>query len=84
MLDPHLGLRSAQTSEIQPAREQEAPGCFYCLHTDGEWFRVGALTHLFCLCVCVRWIWILQDLLGIAFCLNFMKTISLSNFKARV
>ncbi|XP_003969610.1 signal peptide peptidase-like 2A isoform X1 [Takifugu rubripes] len=27
------------------------------------------------------WIWILQDLLGIAFCLNFMKTISLSNFK---
>uniref|UniRef100_A0A3B4ZXZ8 Signal peptide peptidase-like 2A n=1 Tax=Stegastes partitus TaxID=144197 RepID=A0A3B4ZXZ8_9TELE len=28
-----------------------------------------------------RWIWILQDLLGIAFCLNFMKTISVSNFK---
>ncbi|CAL8349629.1 unnamed protein product [Merluccius merluccius] len=28
-----------------------------------------------------RWIWILQDLLGIVFCLNFMKTISLSNFK---
>ncbi|KAM6980578.1 signal peptide peptidase-like 2A [Aplochiton taeniatus] len=28
-----------------------------------------------------RWIWILQDLLGIAFCLNFMKTINLSNFK---
>ncbi|KAK2853600.1 hypothetical protein Q5P01_006261 [Channa striata] len=28
-----------------------------------------------------RYIWILQDLLGIAFCLNFMKTISLSNFK---
>lgn len=28
-----------------------------------------------------RWIWILQDLLGIAFCLNFMKTITLSNFK---
>lgn len=28
-----------------------------------------------------RWIWILQDLLGIAICLNFMKTISLSNFK---
>ncbi|KAI9545205.1 hypothetical protein NQZ68_038518 [Dissostichus eleginoides] len=28
-----------------------------------------------------RWIWILQDLLGVAFCLNFMKTISLSNFK---
>ncbi|KTF74537.1 hypothetical protein cypCar_00046302, partial [Cyprinus carpio] len=27
------------------------------------------------------WIWILQDLLGIAFCLNFLKTISLSNFK---
>ncbi|KAM8893931.1 signal peptide peptidase-like 2A isoform 4-T4 [Spinachia spinachia] len=28
-----------------------------------------------------RWIWILQDFLGVAFCLNFMKTISLSNFK---
>ncbi|XP_048829380.1 signal peptide peptidase-like 2A isoform X3 [Brienomyrus brachyistius] len=28
-----------------------------------------------------RWIWILQDLLGIAFCLNFMKTITVSNFK---
>ncbi|XP_073785659.1 signal peptide peptidase-like 2A isoform X1 [Danio rerio] len=28
-----------------------------------------------------RWIWVLQDLLGIAFCLNFLKTISLSNFK---
>ncbi|XP_016525509.1 signal peptide peptidase-like 2A isoform X6 [Poecilia formosa] len=28
-----------------------------------------------------RWIWILQNLLGIAFCLNFMKTITLSNFK---
>lgn len=28
-----------------------------------------------------RWIWILQDILGIAFCLNFMRTISLSNFK---
>ncbi|XP_027871115.1 signal peptide peptidase-like 2A isoform X4 [Xiphophorus couchianus] len=27
------------------------------------------------------WIWILQNLLGIAFCLNFMKTITLSNFK---
>ncbi|XP_072551287.1 signal peptide peptidase-like 2A isoform X2 [Salminus brasiliensis] len=28
-----------------------------------------------------RWIWILQDLLGVAFCLNFMKTITLSNYK---
>lgn len=28
-----------------------------------------------------RWIWILQNLLGFAFCLNFMKTITLSNFK---
>ncbi|XP_053534277.1 signal peptide peptidase-like 2A isoform X3 [Ictalurus punctatus] len=28
-----------------------------------------------------RWIWILQDVLGIAFCLNFMKTITLSNYK---
>ncbi|XP_036420471.1 signal peptide peptidase-like 2A isoform X2 [Colossoma macropomum] len=28
-----------------------------------------------------RWIWILQDLLGVAFCLHFMKTITLSNYK---
>ncbi|XP_051580416.1 signal peptide peptidase-like 2A isoform X2 [Myxocyprinus asiaticus] len=28
-----------------------------------------------------RWIWILQDFLGVAFCLNFLKTITLSNFK---
>ncbi|KAK7913634.1 hypothetical protein WMY93_013845 [Mugilogobius chulae] len=28
-----------------------------------------------------RWIWILQDILGIAFCLNFIRTFSLSNFK---
>ncbi|XP_077375942.1 signal peptide peptidase-like 2A isoform X2 [Festucalex cinctus] len=28
-----------------------------------------------------RWIWILQDLLGVAFCLHFLKTISLSSFK---
>ncbi|XP_028812816.1 signal peptide peptidase-like 2A isoform X2 [Denticeps clupeoides] len=31
-----------------------------------------------------RWIWILQDMLGIAFCLNFMKSITLSNFKISV
>ncbi|KAG5839436.1 signal peptide peptidase-like 2A isoform X1 [Anguilla anguilla] len=28
-----------------------------------------------------RWIWVLQDLLGMAFCINFMKTITVSNFK---
>nr|XP_057944593.1 signal peptide peptidase-like 2A isoform X2 [Doryrhamphus excisus] len=28
-----------------------------------------------------RWVWILQDILGFAFCINFIKTISLSNFK---
>ncbi|KAF4071795.1 hypothetical protein AMELA_G00266800 [Ameiurus melas] len=32
-------------------------------------------------CSKFRWIWILQDVLGIAFCLNFMKTITLSNYK---
>ncbi|KAM5172168.1 signal peptide peptidase-like 2A isoform 1-T1 [Mantella aurantiaca] len=31
-----------------------------------------------------RWIWILQDILGIAFCLNFIKTLRMSNFKACV
>ncbi|XP_019722168.1 signal peptide peptidase-like 2A isoform X4 [Hippocampus comes] len=43
-----------------------------------------------CICISVvwavyrnedRWIWILQDLLGVAFCLNFIRTISLSSFK---
>ncbi|KAJ8343587.1 hypothetical protein SKAU_G00309160 [Synaphobranchus kaupii] len=28
-----------------------------------------------------RWIWVLQDLLGMAFCLNFLKTVTVSNFK---
>ncbi|CAI9583791.1 unnamed protein product [Staurois parvus] len=31
-----------------------------------------------------RWIWILQDILGIAFCLNFIKTLRMPNFKACV
>ncbi|XP_041074257.1 signal peptide peptidase-like 2A [Polyodon spathula] len=28
-----------------------------------------------------RWIWILQDVLGIAFCLNFMRMLKISSFK---
>ncbi|XP_030045449.1 signal peptide peptidase-like 2A isoform X2 [Microcaecilia unicolor] len=31
-----------------------------------------------------RWIWILQDILGIAFCLNFIKTLRMTNFKSCV
>ncbi|KAM9312598.1 signal peptide peptidase-like 2A [Gastrophryne carolinensis] len=31
-----------------------------------------------------RWVWILQDILGIAFCLNFIKTLRMPNFKACV
>ncbi|OCT86912.1 signal peptide peptidase-like 2A [Xenopus laevis] len=31
-----------------------------------------------------RWIWILQDILGVAFCLNFIKTLRMPNFKACV
>ncbi|EHB17939.1 Signal peptide peptidase-like 2A, partial [Heterocephalus glaber] len=31
-----------------------------------------------------RWAWILQDILGIAFCLNLIKTLKLPNFKACV
>ncbi|XP_061450961.1 signal peptide peptidase-like 2A isoform X2 [Rhineura floridana] len=31
-----------------------------------------------------RWAWILQDLLGIAFCVNFIKTLKLPNFKSCV
>ncbi|KAI1904088.1 hypothetical protein AGOR_G00002070 [Albula goreensis] len=28
-----------------------------------------------------RWSWVLQDLLGVAFCLNFLKTVTVSNYK---
>ncbi|KAM9092464.1 signal peptide peptidase-like 2A isoform 3-T3 [Megaptera novaeangliae] len=31
-----------------------------------------------------RWAWILQDILGIAFCLNLIKTLKLPNFKSCV
>ncbi|XP_077173391.1 signal peptide peptidase-like 2A isoform X1 [Paroedura picta] len=31
-----------------------------------------------------RWAWILQDILGIAFCLNFIKTLKMPNFKSCV
>ncbi|XP_033022443.1 signal peptide peptidase-like 2A isoform X1 [Lacerta agilis] len=30
------------------------------------------------------WVWILQDILGIAFCVNFIKTLKLPNFKSCV
>ncbi|KAG9352238.1 hypothetical protein JZ751_020651 [Albula glossodonta] len=73
----------------------ECAGCascnFSCL---GKVFSVRSLL-LAAVCVTVavvwgvyrnedRWIWILQNLLGIAFCLNFMKTITVSNFKVCV
>ncbi|XP_066557532.1 signal peptide peptidase-like 2A isoform X2 [Amia ocellicauda] len=61
---------------------------FSCKNTT---FEVRSLfLAAFCITVAViwgvyrnddRWIWILQDLLGIAFCLNFLKTITVSNFK---
>uniref|UniRef100_A0A8D2LYY2 Signal peptide peptidase like 2A n=1 Tax=Zonotrichia albicollis TaxID=44394 RepID=A0A8D2LYY2_ZONAL len=31
-----------------------------------------------------RWAWILQDILGVAFCLNFIKTLKMPNFKSCV
>ncbi|XP_049637458.1 signal peptide peptidase-like 2A [Suncus etruscus] len=31
-----------------------------------------------------RWAWILQDILGIAFCLHFIKTVKMTNFKSCV
>nr|XP_020645696.1 signal peptide peptidase-like 2A isoform X1 [Pogona vitticeps] len=31
-----------------------------------------------------RWAWILQDILGIAFCVNFIKTLKMPNFKSCV
>ncbi|XP_041895697.1 signal peptide peptidase-like 2A isoform X5 [Corvus kubaryi] len=31
-----------------------------------------------------RWAWILQDTLGVAFCLNFIKTLKMPNFKSCV
>ncbi|XP_041797746.1 signal peptide peptidase-like 2A isoform X2 [Chelmon rostratus] len=70
----------------------EKIGCGTCSFSVRNWnFSVRSLI-LAAVCICIaviwgvyrnedRWIWILQDLLGIAFCLNFMKTISLSNFK---
>ncbi|TRZ01992.1 hypothetical protein DNTS_024162 [Danionella cerebrum] len=69
-----------------------ASGCGALSVSCGE--RTVSLRSLFVAAVCItlsviwgvyrndeRWIWILQDLLGIAFCLNFLKTVSLSNFK---
>ncbi|XP_072554393.1 signal peptide peptidase-like 2A isoform X2 [Paramormyrops kingsleyae] len=70
----------------------EKLGCatlsFSCLGKG--WSGRSLLLAALCIAVAVlwgvyrnedRWIWILQDLLGIAFCLNFMKTFSVSNFK---
>ncbi|XP_056355486.1 signal peptide peptidase-like 2A isoform X3 [Oenanthe melanoleuca] len=31
-----------------------------------------------------RWAWILQDILGVSFCLNFIKTLKMPNFKSCV
>nr|XP_046235378.1 signal peptide peptidase-like 2A isoform X2 [Scatophagus argus] len=70
----------------------EKIGCGTLRFSIRNWnFSVRSLVlAAFCITIAViwgvyrnedRWIWILQDLLGIAFCLNFMKTISLSNFK---
>ncbi|XP_075388234.1 signal peptide peptidase-like 2A isoform X1 [Tenrec ecaudatus] len=53
------------------------------------------LVFLFGLCIAIaavwavfrnedRWAWILQDILGIAFCLNLIKTLKLPNFKSCV
>ncbi|XP_076850049.1 signal peptide peptidase-like 2A isoform X2 [Brachyhypopomus gauderio] len=69
-----------------------AVGCSKLNISCGE--RSCSMRSLLLTCVCItlavvwgvyrnedRWIWILQDLLGVAFCLNFMKTITLSNFK---
>ncbi|KAG9489299.1 hypothetical protein GDO78_005344, partial [Eleutherodactylus coqui] len=62
-----------------------------CFHKSAE-VRLVFLAA-FCVAVSVtwavfrnedRWIWILQDILGIAFCLNFIKTLRVPNFKACV
>uniref|UniRef100_A0AAQ5Y441 PA domain-containing protein n=1 Tax=Amphiprion ocellaris TaxID=80972 RepID=A0AAQ5Y441_AMPOC len=71
-----------------------ASALFSCIDAVLEKIGCGTLRSILLAAVCIsitvvwavyrnedRWIWILQDLLGIAFCLNFMKTISLSNFK---
>ncbi|XP_036391767.1 signal peptide peptidase-like 2A isoform X2 [Megalops cyprinoides] len=63
-------------------------GSFSC---QGNTFSVRSLL-LAAVCITVavlwgvyrnedRWVWILQDLLGIAFCINFMKSITVSNYK---
>ncbi|XP_053321117.1 signal peptide peptidase-like 2A isoform X2 [Spea bombifrons] len=62
-----------------------------CFHKSAE-VRLLVLAA-FCIAVSVtwavfrnedRWSWILQDILGIAFCLNFIKTLRMPNFKACV
>uniref|UniRef100_A0A669B8X8 Signal peptide peptidase like 2A n=1 Tax=Oreochromis niloticus TaxID=8128 RepID=A0A669B8X8_ORENI len=71
-----------------------ASALYSCFDAVMDKIGCGTLRSLLLAAVCIsiavvwgvyrnedRWIWILQDLLGIAFCLNFMKTISLSNFK---
>ncbi|XP_062922356.1 signal peptide peptidase-like 2A isoform X1 [Mobula hypostoma] len=51
------------------------------------------LLAIFCVAVCAvwvvfrnkdRWIWALHDCLGVAFCLNFMKTLKMPHFKSCV
>ncbi|KAJ8249372.1 hypothetical protein GJAV_G00234060 [Gymnothorax javanicus] len=61
-----------------------------CLDERASEIARTVLLASFCISVAVvwgvyrnedRWIWFLQDLLGMAFCINFLKTIAISNFK---
>uniref|UniRef100_A0A5F8HAT2 Signal peptide peptidase-like 2A n=1 Tax=Monodelphis domestica TaxID=13616 RepID=A0A5F8HAT2_MONDO len=69
--------------------------CGHCRITCGSKSLEVRLLFLsaFCISVAVvwavfrnddRWAWILQDILGMAFCLNLIKTLKLPNFKACV
>ncbi|KAM5235537.1 signal peptide peptidase-like 2A [Ctenodactylus gundi] len=66
--------------------------CTIACRTRGIEVRLLILSGL-CIAVAVvwavfrnedRWAWILQDILGIAFCLNLIKTLKLPNFKSCV
>ncbi|XP_055291588.1 signal peptide peptidase-like 2A isoform X2 [Moschus berezovskii] len=73
-------------------RKIQCGQCTFTCHGKSIEVRLIFLSGL-CIAVAVvwavfrnedRWAWILQDILGIAFCLNLIKTLKLPNFKSCV
>lgn len=48
------------------------------------WYRMRQAELRVVDCFFPRWAWVLQDILGIAFCLYMLKTIRLPTFKVRL